>query len=224
MGNNMPLTRFKDEHPFEKRVEEADKIRKKHADQIPVICEKAEGSDIAEIDRKKYLVPQELPVGQFMYVVRKRLRLLPEKALFIFVDGHLPSSGSALMTQLYKDYKDPDGFLYITYSGENSFGAGESVRIKARHGDDIRRWSTPSESVTFNALETEVQERFGVEHATLRYADEDGDLVTLGHDTDVKEWLAGAKAGQTLTIVVEAKPAPRAAPAPAPRAAAPSVR
>merc|ERR1711924_419292 len=68
-------------------------------------CEKAEGSDILEIDRKKYLVPQELIVGQFVYVVRKRLRLPPEKAIFIFVDGHLPSTGAALMSQMYKDYK-----------------------------------------------------------------------------------------------------------------------
>merc|ERR1711959_605919 len=122
-SQNMPLKRFKDEHPFEKRVEEADKIRKKHADRIPVICEKAEGSDIPEIDRKKYLVPQELTVGQFIYVVRKRLRLPPEKAIFIFVDGRLPSAGAALMSQMYKDYKDEDGFLYVTYSGENTFGS-----------------------------------------------------------------------------------------------------
>merc|ERR1712205_111466 len=125
------LQRFKDEHTFEKRVEEADKIRKKHADRIPVICEKAEGSDIAEIDRKKYLVPQELTVGQFVYVVRKRLRLPPEKAIFIFVDGVLPSTGAALMSQMYKDYKDPDGFLYVTYSGENTFGAVE-VHVRYR--------------------------------------------------------------------------------------------
>merc|ERR1711903_102660 len=112
MGTDiMPLKRFKDEHNFEK-----------HADRIPVICEKAEGSDIPEIDRKKYLVPQELTVGQFVYVVRKRLRLPAEKAIFIFVDGHLPSTGAALMSQMYKDYKDQDGFLYITYSGENTFG------------------------------------------------------------------------------------------------------
>merc|ERR1712097_137173 len=122
------LQRFKDEHTYEKRVEEADKIRKKHPDRIPVICEKSEGSDIPEIDRKKYLVPQELTVGQFVYVVRKRLRLPPEKAIFIFVDGRLPSNGAALMSQMYKDYKDQDGFLYVTYSGENTFG-GVSVHL-----------------------------------------------------------------------------------------------
>merc|ERR1712166_1069788 len=122
-GSSNMSSSFKEQHAFDKRVEEADKIRKKHADRIPVICERADGSDIPEIDRKKYLVPQELTVGQFVYVVRKRLRLPPEKAIFIFGDGHLPSTGAALMSQMYKDYKDQDGFLYITYSGENTFGA-----------------------------------------------------------------------------------------------------
>merc|ERR1712046_522717 len=112
MGTDiMPLKRFKDEHNFEKR---------------------AEGSDIPEIDRKKYLVPQELTVGQFVYVVRKRLRLPQEKAIFISVDGRLPSTGAALMSQMYKDYKDQDGFLYVTYSGENTFG-GVSVHLTTGH-------------------------------------------------------------------------------------------
>ena len=113
---------FKDEHSFEKRIDEARKILKKHADRIPVICERAANSDIPDIDRKKYLVPQELTVGQFVYVIRKRIRLSPEKAIFIFVNGKLPRTGAALMSQMYRDYKDSDGFLYITYSGENTFG------------------------------------------------------------------------------------------------------
>ena len=36
------------------------------------------------------------------------------------------SCAAALMSQMYKDYKDPDGFLYVTYSGENVFGADAS--------------------------------------------------------------------------------------------------
>ncbi len=27
------------------------------------------------------------------------------------------------MSSVYEDHKDEDGFLYITYSGENTFGA-----------------------------------------------------------------------------------------------------
>ena len=56
-----------------------------------------------------------------MYVIRKRLRLASEKAIFLFVSGNIPSSGS-IMSVLYDNYKDEDGFLYISYSEENVFG------------------------------------------------------------------------------------------------------
>jgi hypothetical protein len=36
----------------------------------------------------------------------------------------LPKPPAALMSSVYEDHKDDDGFLYITYSGENTFGAG----------------------------------------------------------------------------------------------------
>jgi GABA(A) receptor-associated protein len=57
---------------------------------VPVICERAGKSNVPLIDKKKYLVPQDLSIGQFMYVVRKRIKISPEKAVFIFVDGILP--------------------------------------------------------------------------------------------------------------------------------------
>lgn len=80
-----------------------------------VICEKVEKSDIATIDKKKYLVPADLTVGQFVYVIRKRIKLSPEKAIFIFVDEVLPPT-AALMSSIYEEHKDEDGFLYITYA------------------------------------------------------------------------------------------------------------
>ena len=75
---------------LEKRKTEAERIRQKYPDRIPVICEKVEKSDIPTIDKKKYLVPSDLTVGQFVYVIRKRIKLSPEKAIFIFVNEILP--------------------------------------------------------------------------------------------------------------------------------------
>ncbi|RLN72518.1 hypothetical protein BBJ28_00009488 [Nothophytophthora sp. Chile5] len=115
----------------EKRQAEAQRIRSKYPDRIPVraplwyellvICEKADRSDIPDIDKKKYLVPADLTVGQFVYVIRKRIKLSPEKAIFIFINNVLPPT-AALMSNIYEEQKDVDGFLYITYSGENTFG------------------------------------------------------------------------------------------------------
>lgn len=98
------------------------RILEKYPARVPVICERAEGSDVENIDKKKYLVPSNLTVGQFVYVIRKRMKLNPEKAIFVFVnDKILPSTGS-LMSGLYGEHKEDDGFLYVTYSGENTFG------------------------------------------------------------------------------------------------------
>ena len=74
-----------------------------------------------DIDKKKYLVPQDLTVGQFVYIIRKRIKLSPEKAIYLFINNILPPT-AALMSSIYEDQKDEDGFLYITYSGENTFG------------------------------------------------------------------------------------------------------
>ncbi|XP_039048405.1 autophagy-related protein 8f-like isoform X2 [Hibiscus syriacus] len=120
--SRMAKSSFKIEHEFEKRRAEAARIREKYPDRIPVIVEKAERSDIPTIDKKKYLVPADLTVGQFVYVIRKRIRLSAEKAIFIFVDNVLPPTG-AIMSTIYDEKKDEDGFLYVTYSGENTFGS-----------------------------------------------------------------------------------------------------
>ncbi|KAJ8512925.1 hypothetical protein OPV22_003359 [Ensete ventricosum] len=119
---SMAKSSFKLEHPLERRQAEAARIREKYPDRIPVIVEKAERSDILDIDKKKYLVPADLTVGQFVYVVRKRIKLSAEKAIFIFVKNSLPPT-AAMMSAIYEENKDEDGFLYMTYSGENTFGS-----------------------------------------------------------------------------------------------------
>ena len=81
---------------LEKRKTEAERIRQKYPDRIPVICEKVEKSDIPTIDKKKYLVPSDLTVGQFVYVIRKRIKLSPEKAIFIFVNEILPPTAGKI--------------------------------------------------------------------------------------------------------------------------------
>lgn len=47
---------------------------------------------------------QDLTVGQFVYVIRKRIKLAPEKAIFIFVDEVLPPA-AALMSAIYEEHK-----------------------------------------------------------------------------------------------------------------------
>merc|ERR1711939_817072 len=70
---------YKQDHPFDKRSAEAARIREKYPDRIPVICEKDPRSDIPPVDKRKYLIPMDLTVGQFVYVIRKRISIPSDK-------------------------------------------------------------------------------------------------------------------------------------------------
>ena len=119
--NSNNMTNFLNKYPLEKRKDEATRILKSYPNRIPVIVERSAKSTIDNIDKKKYLVPNDLTIGQFLFVIRKRIKLTPEKAIYIFVNNTLPPS-SELMSNIYHSHKNEDGFLYFTYSGENTFG------------------------------------------------------------------------------------------------------
>lgn len=209
---------YKEEHPFEKRRSEGEKIRKKYPDRVPVsrwplrpalrrrpdfpgpgclsppslqrlplflrqvIVEKAPKARIGDLDKKKYLVPSDLtgeirtgaggggkgcsmmggsekppqrpkpgapspegppllvrgfpprlfiisasfrvtgsplgalsPVGQFYFLIRKRIHLRAEDALFFFVNNVIPPT-SATMGQLYQVGPSPQTNLFFLSS------------------------------------------------------------------------------------------------------------
>lgn len=113
---------FKYEVSFQDRLAESTRILAKYPDRKPIICEKASNQiDLPSIDKKKYLVPNDLTIGQFLYVIRKRMRLNPNQSLCLFINYKMISS-SELLGQVYYQEKDSDGFLYIQYSKENVFG------------------------------------------------------------------------------------------------------
>ena len=121
---NPPELDFRDRFSFEQRSTECARIFSKFPGRIPVIVQrnnKNNNNETPKIDKEKFLVPGDLTLGQFVFVIRKRINLSSEKALFLFVGNTLPTTGS-LMREIYQMHKDNDGFLYAIYSGENSFG------------------------------------------------------------------------------------------------------
>ena len=116
---------FKNQYSFEKRVSESQRILSRYPDRIPVICEQnKKQSSLPNLNKVKYLVPSTLTIGQFMCVIRNRMKLRSDVAIFLTIDGYIPST-TALIGELYATSKYADGFLYIEYSGENTFGYGD---------------------------------------------------------------------------------------------------
>lgn len=65
--------------------------------------EKSPRARVQGLNKNKYLVPSDLTVGQFYFVIRKRILLKPEEALFFFVHDTIPPT-SATMGTLYEVY------------------------------------------------------------------------------------------------------------------------
>jgi len=111
-------------HAFQKRLDESYRIREKYPGRIPIIVQRAKQCDtVPDIDRHKFLAPVDLTIGQFMYVIRKRIRIQPEVSIYLMVgDDYAMPPTSQLLSLIYQDHSDSDGFLYITYTGESTFG------------------------------------------------------------------------------------------------------
>jgi len=96
--------------------EESKRLLERYPDRIPVICKKLDGQQV------KYLTPQDFTVGQFIYASRKGLKIPPEVAVFLLARNNTLPPTSSLMSKVYDNHKDSDGFLYLTLTEENVFG------------------------------------------------------------------------------------------------------
>ena len=113
--------KFVNEYDEESRLLESKKILLKYPSRIPIIVEKYTNCELNEIKKKKYLVPKDMVMNQFIYIIRKRINLEPSQSLFIMINNKLVTS-SDILGNIYDNESNKDGFLYMTYTSENTFG------------------------------------------------------------------------------------------------------
>jgi GABA(A) receptor-associated protein len=90
--------KFKKQNPdVAFRKQEAEKILEKYPDRIPIICEKDPRCQLKDIDKTKYLVPNDLTLSQFTFIVRKRLQLDKNSAMFLLINGKHAISGGNII-------------------------------------------------------------------------------------------------------------------------------
>ncbi|XP_069911058.1 microtubule-associated proteins 1A/1B light chain 3C-like isoform X3 [Oryctolagus cuniculus] len=94
--------------------------------QDPVIVERYPREKLLSLlDKTKFLVPQELTMSQFLSIIRSRMVLRATEAFYLLVDNKSLVSMSMTMAEIYQDYKDKDGFVYMTYASQEMFGCSE---------------------------------------------------------------------------------------------------
>ena len=110
---------FKKKFSLEDRKYQSERIMEKYPNRIPVICNVS--IKLPTLDKHKYLIPDNMNSSDFFFILRKRLKLNENKAMYFFVKDKtlIPN---ILMSRVYNKYQDEDGFLYIFSCSENTFG------------------------------------------------------------------------------------------------------
>jgi len=112
---------FKSNNKFETRLSESQKIMKKYPSRVPIIVERHKKSTMNKIKKNKYLAPRDLNMNEFIYIIRRNINLDKSESIFVMVGNQISPSNVSLGV-VYEDNKDKDGFLYVTYTSENTFG------------------------------------------------------------------------------------------------------
>jgi GABA(A) receptor-associated protein len=99
----------------------SDRIINKYLNRYPILLWTL-GSNII-IKKRKFIVPGNITIGQFLYVLRKQLiDFNSSDGLFLIVEGAgimLPSN--QIVEKIWKEY-NVNGFIRLALTKENTFG------------------------------------------------------------------------------------------------------
>lgn len=73
------------------------------------------------LPKKKYLVSPLMTVNDFTKCLKSKMILHSNQTIFLTC-GQEIITGSKTISEIYNNHKDEDGFLYISYRTEDTFG------------------------------------------------------------------------------------------------------
>jgi len=99
-------------------------MREKYPDRVVCYIDRdASCYTLPKIDKNKYLIPNEMPLIQVIAIIRRRMKIESNEAMFLFIGKNKKLyPAQTLMRVLYDENKDDDQMLYIYYNAENTFG------------------------------------------------------------------------------------------------------
>jgi len=108
---------------FLERVCIADRLRLKHPTKLRIIIDRFKSTD-PSITKHKYLAEPSMNGYDLFYLIRSRIKLNAYQNIFLFYKNTILYMNHSL--SIYEP--DEDGFIYLFYSLENTFGGVPSRR------------------------------------------------------------------------------------------------
>jgi GABA(A) receptor-associated protein len=120
----MSAGEFKELNSYEARVDQFLEMTRKYpgTGRVAVVIERRRRSSLPSLPKCKFLVPRNRKFGDLLHVVRNQLKIDQHETLYFMTSNGVFITGSKLMSQVYDECKENDGFLYLVYDKEAMFG------------------------------------------------------------------------------------------------------
>ena len=113
---------FRQRLSLEHRQRELQRVLRNHPDHVPTIITRHTEDD-PPLAREKFLLPKGLTGAELCAVVRRHLPPLPEGQALFLLCGDTMVNGQTTVMSVWDAHRDPDdGFLYVVYTMEHTFG------------------------------------------------------------------------------------------------------
>ena len=122
MAENTLITKYRQRVSLTDRKINSQRIVTQHPDRIPVVVECSDQLQAEHpLKKNKFAVPYDLTLAQFLFVIRKHMKLQPEYAIYAIINNRLPPTTMPFGV-IYAQEKTEDGFMYIDIFQESTFG------------------------------------------------------------------------------------------------------
>lgn len=115
---------FKEKFTFDERAQECANMIDRYPDKIGLILERSVNAshETPYLHKRKFLAAKDMSLFEFLIVIRNRFHLQETQSIIFFVNDSVLVPNTMILSDIYNQYRDHDGFVYLKYSTENTFG------------------------------------------------------------------------------------------------------
>lgn len=115
---------FKEKFTYDERVKECKAMLDRYPDKVSIIIERSPSasSGTVYLHKRKFLAAKDMSLFEFLIIIRNRFNIQHSHTILFFVNDTTLLPQTMLISDVYNQYRDHDGFVYLKYSTENTFG------------------------------------------------------------------------------------------------------
>jgi len=115
---------MKERNKSNKDEEKGKCVRERNPGRVPIILIPLRQNTKPKLSEIKFLVPESMSFSHFVSSVRRHLSMSSEIGLYFYVgNGKSMPITNSLMSDIDSQHQSKDGFVYVYYDLESSFGS-----------------------------------------------------------------------------------------------------